>query len=598
MPPKRKNKPQKVNLNDFLSNEGNPHSLTQQYFTLPYSFSFSFLKGLSSWADDEIELPSALRTNLSNAPNRSDLPQRDYQNDYRQPREEVPFPTEPPYNAYIENLPYDVTEDDIANAFAGLEIKSTHIFTDFATGKTKGTAIVTFLGPDELTSALETSQNDDRDFSNWRGGGAPARDASRERVSAADGDNQWRKRDESSSNSRFNDSRQGNSGFDNDRPRRNFAPSAADSVDRWRQHNEPVDGGSAISRETSFRSRDREPLVQSEADKVSQWRNKNPISPGGFNRNSDERSSERAPRPTTEADKVSQWRNKQDPTPTSAEPNEDTQESHQESRRREQIASEADKNNQWRKHDEPVVPETPIATENDSSEKPDSAPRDYNRESSNRPDGAPRNYRRESSNRPDDAPRNYRRDSSRSMSKDRTDTYPKKVVWDQEGGDWRKKNDSIPQNDARPRHSTRDGNNRRSQNESRPVRSDPNSWRERTESNSANYRNNRQNDSDNRRNNKPDFSRSANYIKDGNNETKILRRNPDNQQIATNDQSSVVNNEITNKFALLDASGDSHDVVSENEGENAENNDDDGWSTFVPKAKAKKIANNQLKKKK
>ncbi|OMJ14239.1 hypothetical protein AYI69_g8676, partial [Smittium culicis] len=135
---------------------------------------------LSSWADDEIELPSApaeapaqsylytitnipfalifiVRSNLSNAPNRSDLPQRgiqitpyqllcfppsphtpflpyiyisfpypisslDYQNDYRQPREEVPFPTEPPYNAYIENLPYEVTEDDIANAFAGLEV--------------------------------------------------------------------------------------------------------------------------------------------------------------------------------------------------------------------------------------------------------------------------------------------------------------------------------------------------------------------------------------------------------------------------------------------------------------------------------------------
>jgi len=34
------------------------------------------------------------------------------------PREELPIPTEPPFTAFIGNLPYDLTEDDLSEFFA------------------------------------------------------------------------------------------------------------------------------------------------------------------------------------------------------------------------------------------------------------------------------------------------------------------------------------------------------------------------------------------------------------------------------------------------------------------------------------------------
>ncbi|OLY79993.1 putative RNA-binding protein sce3 [Smittium mucronatum] len=597
MPPKKKsNKAQKMNLNAFL-------------MTSDIS---------SSWADDEVELPSApTRTNLHNAPNRSDLPQRDSdQNDYRHTREEVPFPTEPPYNAYVENLPYDVSEADITLAFSGIDIQSTHIFIDFATGRSKGTAILTFPGPEQLTNALNltgtdvkgrnmrvniakkrAAQNDDRDFSNWRG--ERARDKSQERTSAADENSQWRKHDDPaprSGNSRRFDS--------NDNNRRSFEPSAADTTDKWRQHRDPqpLETGKSFSRETSFSSREPRPLT--EADKQSQWRNNNSapraISPRPV----------REPRPLTEADKQSQWRNN-NPTPRAISPRPD---------REPRPLTEADKQSQWRNNNPAPRSRSP---------KPDREPRpltDADKKSQwrnnnplppNEPTPKPIDDS-EDLKVPTDADKNseWRKHNdpaevepivpSTPISKTNEDNTVrnKKISWDDQGGEWRRRDDSS--NQPQPRSTSRDGRNHAdSTRRSYPRRSNDQSSTHSDRPNQNRYHNERHNrnrdsndgerygerghsnggaryneiGSSNDREVKPDFKKSVNFAP--RDSTTILKKPTENV-------------ELVNKFALLETDGTAPVESAEQESNN--NDDDGGWTDFVPKTKAKNRGNQQKKK--
>ncbi|PVZ99083.1 hypothetical protein BB558_004907 [Smittium angustum] len=340
MPAKKKtNKGQKMALNDFLSTT----------------------TGGDSWADDEVDLPSApsaapARSNLSNAPNRGDLRQDNYRSENFQPREDEPFPTEPPYNAFMENLPYDITEGDINEAFKGLNTEEVRILKNPSTGKSKGIAVVTFISPEDLTNALKlsgtqisgrsvrvsvakkrTGQREERDFGDWRTdrrepqGGLNQREPAR--VSEADTNDQWRRHDAPvfadrpprPSYRNSNQSREPLSG------RGNIPPSESDANDRWRSHKEPAFNGEAPRpsinrtygepRPLGEQREPREPRFTSVADKNREWRRH------------DEPKLEPLERKVTEPAPQEKFR---DQAPRKSIP-----------------ISEADKNDQWRKHDPP-----------------------------------------------------------------------------------------------------------------------------------------------------------------------------------------------------------------------------------------------------
>lgn len=85
-------------------------------------------KGVSGWADEEIELPSAPlgqeRSSYDMRPGRAP-PARGYG------RDEAPLPVAidhsalprvPPFLAFVANLPYDVTEEDLRSFFSGISV--------------------------------------------------------------------------------------------------------------------------------------------------------------------------------------------------------------------------------------------------------------------------------------------------------------------------------------------------------------------------------------------------------------------------------------------------------------------------------------------
>lgn len=71
-------------------------------------------------------------------------------------REEPPLPTEPPFTAFVVNLPYEVTEQDLADYFDPIKPISIRIVTDHD-GKPKGFGYVEFTLLDELKDALTFS---------------------------------------------------------------------------------------------------------------------------------------------------------------------------------------------------------------------------------------------------------------------------------------------------------------------------------------------------------------------------------------------------------------------------------------------------------
>lgn len=135
-----KKKAQKISLNEFLGDGG-------------------------SWADEMDSLPSApaIRTDeerargndrfgrraddfLSSRPDRNAGP----------PREDLPLPTQPPYTAFIGNLAFDLTENDLEEFFAGQKTKSIKIIKD-REDKPKGFGYVEFEALDGLKDALTKS---------------------------------------------------------------------------------------------------------------------------------------------------------------------------------------------------------------------------------------------------------------------------------------------------------------------------------------------------------------------------------------------------------------------------------------------------------
>jgi len=70
-------------------------------------------------------------------------------------REPLPFPTEPPYTAYVGNLPYEIREDDLQHFLANCKISNIRMISK--NGRPKGFAYVEFEDPDSLREAVSRS---------------------------------------------------------------------------------------------------------------------------------------------------------------------------------------------------------------------------------------------------------------------------------------------------------------------------------------------------------------------------------------------------------------------------------------------------------
>ncbi|PWN34128.1 RNA-binding domain-containing protein [Meira miltonrushii] len=143
-------KKQKQSLADFLADE---------------------TTGKVDWADDFDDLPAAPLPRadrgipqrgsdwLSSMPDRADRDRSSGLGSERQSypaREELPLPTQPPYTAFIGNLSFDVSEEDIASFFAPDQTTSVRLVTG-GDGRAKGFGYVEFEALDGLKNALTKS---------------------------------------------------------------------------------------------------------------------------------------------------------------------------------------------------------------------------------------------------------------------------------------------------------------------------------------------------------------------------------------------------------------------------------------------------------
>lgn len=78
----------------------------------------------------------------------------------RPAREPVPIPDEPPFTAYVGNVPYEAQQQDIADFFEGLEVKDIRIVFDRETRRSKGFAYVEFEDQDALKKAVSMAGSD------------------------------------------------------------------------------------------------------------------------------------------------------------------------------------------------------------------------------------------------------------------------------------------------------------------------------------------------------------------------------------------------------------------------------------------------------
>jgi translation initiation factor 4B len=113
---------------------------------------------LGSWADEMDSLPSAPAPKSEEDRDRfnnrrddfiSTRPDRAAAN----PREDLPLPTAPPFTAFIGNLAFDLTEQDLGEFFGTTNIKSVKIIKD-REDKPKGFGYIEFVDLDGLKDAL------------------------------------------------------------------------------------------------------------------------------------------------------------------------------------------------------------------------------------------------------------------------------------------------------------------------------------------------------------------------------------------------------------------------------------------------------------
>ncbi|KAJ2844408.1 Eukaryotic translation initiation factor 4B [Coemansia brasiliensis] len=216
----------------------------------------------ASWADEELALPTApmsvvepsTRTTLANALDRKEM----MAHRRAEQAQTIEYPTEPPFTAYVSNLPFDVTEDQLQEMFAPVE--HIRLIRDRETDRLKGFGYVDFSDVEGLKRAV---QMDGKEL-----GGRPLRIGVSERREERGGQN-WRRDDGMGSRN--------SSGFG--RPREPREPTAAEAADDWRAHKSPAAAtermprsSSGFGRSSSGFGRPREPREPTAAESAGDWR--------------------------------------------------------------------------------------------------------------------------------------------------------------------------------------------------------------------------------------------------------------------------------------------------------------------------------------
>ncbi|KAJ1888104.1 Eukaryotic translation initiation factor 4B, partial [Coemansia sp. IMI 209127] len=256
MPAKKSSKGVKMSLNDFLSDS--PSTM--------------------SWADEEVVLPSGPMAassggggshmlSLDNAPDRKEYMamRRDQEQRGGPPmrRDPVPFPTEPPFTAFVGNLPLDTDEAQVRQMFGSSGISSVRLIRNRETDRLKGFGYVEFESAEALKSAVakdgselggrplridvsEARDNHDRpedplaNTSNWRRAGAGPADSPSSPFASRSSSGYGRPGgfDRTTSGGGSGGFDRSSSGFGR-APREPVPPTVADEDIDWRAHKNP-----------------------------------------------------------------------------------------------------------------------------------------------------------------------------------------------------------------------------------------------------------------------------------------------------------------------------------------------------------------------
>ncbi|KAJ2237282.1 Eukaryotic translation initiation factor 4B [Coemansia sp. RSA 485] len=282
----------------------------------------------TSWADDEVVLPSApMAVTGETGMERGAGGRRDYGSQYgREPRAPVEFPTEPPYTAYVGNLPFNADDAMIRTVFPA-DVVSIRLIRNPENDKPKGFGYVKFETLDALKSAVA------QDGTAELGGRQLRINVSEQRPEHKEGPSNWRRTDSMPpSDSASPVASRTNSGFGRGGAREPREPreSLADSISDWRAFR-PDPPAHAPPRE---RREPREPRESKEyreprepreslADTISDWRAYRPepsAAPAGTpprRSGAGAFGSERPPRPAANdtaaaaADDAANWRRDQ-----------------------------------------------------------------------------------------------------------------------------------------------------------------------------------------------------------------------------------------------------------------------------------------------
>ncbi|KAJ3413077.1 26S proteasome non-ATPase regulatory subunit [Chytridiales sp. JEL 0842] len=233
-------------------------------------------QSLGDWADDVAELPSAPGgPSINSYAGPGPRGDRDRSEGYE--RQEIVYPTRPPYTAFVGNLSFDISERDLDTLFRELRIKSIRLIKDIE-DKPKGFGYVEFDDVESLKAAVAMSGESvqgrsirvDVSAPKERPGGDRDFGAHREprEESKADQENQWRRKEPivrgpspaRSDRSFGGDDRRRSGfggGFDRDRERGSgFGGGFGGRGDRDREGGFNRGGGFNRDREGGFRDRE------------------------------------------------------------------------------------------------------------------------------------------------------------------------------------------------------------------------------------------------------------------------------------------------------------------------------------------------------